>query len=87
MGYREGLLKGKGEVIQEGFDRGYRLGSFLAVFNILSETLLSNEKIVEFDQESSIDPEFIVNNIKKMREIIGVKVPEIKIATNLYEEI
>lgn len=84
-GYREGLFKGKSEVIQEGFDRGYLAGALFSALKVLEGSFINAEGCeAHNDALEYLDGEEIVKKIEGIKERLEGRVPEIKIASNLY---
>lgn len=74
-------------MIQEGFDKGFALGSVLEVLQILESHFKTESNEEEADNDNKVNedtPENVIERIEKLRKEMEEKVPEIKIATNLY---
>ena len=69
-------------MIQEGFDRGYQVGSLYAVLKVLEGEFLNPELKEEFDEAEESE---IFKEIVAIRETLRERVPEIKIASNLFK--
>lgn len=74
-------------MIQEGFDKGFALGSVLEVLQVLESHFKaeSNQEEADNDNKDNEDtPDNVLERIEKLRTEMEEIVPEIKIATNLY---
>ena len=80
----ECLFKGKGEVIQGGFDKGFAIGSVLEVLKVLERNFIATDENVKAEAEEIIEEIKMQEEVVKLREKLEKRLPEIKIATNLY---
>ena len=76
-------------MIQEGFDKGFALGSVLEVLQVLeshfkTEFNQDQEEADNDNKDNEDTPDNVLERIEKLRMEMEEKVPEIKIATNLY---
>jgi hypothetical protein len=74
-------------VIQDGFDRGYQVGSLFAVLKVVEGSLLNTENSNETgsDEEAEVEESKIVSEIEEIRKTLQERIPEIKIASNLFK--
>ncbi len=74
-------------MIQDGFDRGYQVGSLFAVLKVVEGSLLNTENSNETgsDEEAEVEESKIVSEIEEIRKTLQERIPEIKIASNLFK--
>lgn len=68
-------------MIQEGFDRGFKLGALHSVLTVLKGNFLASSNSSD---DTDLDELDTVCEIEKMRESLEHQIPEIKIASNLF---
>lgn len=69
-------------MIQEGFDRGYQVGALFAVLKVLEGAFLNSELREELEE---LEEDGILKEIVVIRGTVQERVPEIKIASNLFK--
>lgn len=69
-------------MIQEGFDRGYQVGALFSVMKIIEAAFLTSENHSEKDEPEEAG---ILKEIEEIKIALQERIPEIKIATNLFK--
>lgn len=67
-------------MIQEGFDRGYKIGALFSALKVLQESFDDSNVKEELDVKEEDD---ILKEIEEIKETLLERIPEIKIASNL----
>lgn len=70
-------------MIQEGFDRGYQVGALFSALKVLEGAFLNSELYKEHHDD--LEEDEILREIAGIRETLQERVPEIKIALNLFK--